>query len=189
MSTTARYQTTRLAPGRHRDAKHGVCAMELASMLAEERFTDHPQNVCAVVAAFLRGYNDALSDRLRQQLFGIAATVVDSRVADPRVRAARAEALHEYAVEVWRTRRWKLPDQPFFAPENAFGDLEAAGSYVGRRARRDVAVHDRTVAFVEALLRLAPEPDGQRGALSGLGAGVEPLADGRDQREPEPQAG
>lgn len=181
-----RFQTARLARGRHRDAREGVCAMELSSLLADERFTDHPQTVCPAVAAFLRGYNDALSDRRRQELFGLAAAVVGSRTADAAVRAARAEALHDWSVEVWRARRWRLPYEPFFAPRNGFGDLEAAGAYVGRCARRSRAVHEGTLAFVESLVAsaaAAAEPHRQRGALAGLGAGVEPLADRRDERQ------
>ena len=183
------HQTAKLAKGRHRGPRHGVCAMELSSLLAGERFSDHPQQVCPVVAAFLRGYNDSLTDHRRQELFAIAAAVVGSRTYDTPTREHRAEALHAYAVDVWRDRRWRLPYAPFFTPENGFGDLEAAGYYVGRRARRNRTVHERTVTFVEDLIRRAPEPHAEGGAAAGLGPGVEPLADGGDQREPEPQAG
>jgi hypothetical protein len=43
--------------------------MELASMLAGEPFSDQPKSVCPVVAAFLRGYNDAVDDETRQDLY------------------------------------------------------------------------------------------------------------------------
>ena len=152
-----RHQTTVLARGRHRSAEHGVCAMELSSMLGDERFTDHPQRVCPAVAAFLRGYNDALSPSLRQELFGIAAAVVGSRTRDPEVRRERHLALLRHAFDVWAARRRRLPWPPTFTPENAFGDLEDAGAYVGRLARRDRAVHERTVAFVEALVQSTPD--------------------------------
>lgn len=153
------HQTTMLGPGRHRDPSHGVCAMELSSLLADERFTDHPQSVCPAVAAFLRGYNDALPSALRQELFAVAATVVGSRTRDARVRHERQLALLGWPVEVWARRRWRLPWPPTFAPENAFADLEQAGAYVGRAARRDRKVHERTVAFVEQLVRRPPEAD------------------------------
>jgi len=146
-------KTTVLARGRHRSPAHGVCAMELSSMLGEERFTDHPQRVCPVVAAFLRGYNDALPAPLRQELFGLAASVIDSRTADAAVRADRQAALLAWPVEVWAARRWRVPWPPTFAPENAFSDLEEAGAYVARAARRNRAVHERTVALVERLVR------------------------------------
>ncbi len=154
------HQTTVLAKGRHRSARQGVCAMELSSMLGDERFTDHPQCVCPAVAAFLRGYNDAVTQRLRQELFGIAASVVDSRHPDPEVRRDRADALLGWPLQVWARRRWRLPWPPTFTPENAFGDLEDAGAYVGRAARRNRAVHERTLAFLErtAMQRVDDEP-------------------------------
>jgi hypothetical protein len=165
-----RHQTVVLARGRHRHAGAGVCAMELSSMLAEERFTDHPQSVCPVVAAFLRGYNDALNTRMRQELFGIAASVVGSRSLDPAVREARAAALHGWTFTVWRDRPHRLPWPPVFPQANAFGDLEAAGAYVGRAARRRRDVHDRTVAFVESLLEAGPPADPDPGGARGVGA-------------------
>ena len=145
-------KTTVLARGRHRDAAHGVCAMELSSMLGEERFSDHPQRVCPVVAAFLRGYNDALPTPLRQELFGLASTVIDSRTRDPQVRADRQSALLDWPVRIWARRRLRLPWPPTFTPENAFADLEEAGAYAGRAARRSRAVHERTFAFIEELV-------------------------------------
>jgi hypothetical protein len=42
--------------------------MELASMLAGERFSDRPRSVSRALAAFLRGYNDLLDDKRRQDL-------------------------------------------------------------------------------------------------------------------------
>ena len=139
---SVRHQTTVLARGRHRSAEHGVCAMELSSMLGDERFTDHPQRVCPAIAAFLRGYNDALPAHLRV------------------------------------ARRRRLPWPPTFTPENAFGDLEEAGAYVGRLARRDRGVHERTVAFVEALVQSVPEPTPPAAELPVLPTAPDALASG-----------
>ena len=36
--------------------------MELASMLAGERFSDAPESVCPVVADFMRTYSDLVDD-------------------------------------------------------------------------------------------------------------------------------
>jgi hypothetical protein len=157
-SRSRSFQTITLARGRHRHPRHGVCAMELSSMLGDEHFTDHPQRVCPVVAAFLRGYNDALTQPLRQELFGIAAAVVGSRTPDAASRRERAGALLGWTLDVWAGRRWHLPWPPSFPPEPGFADLEAAGAYVGRVARRNRAVHDGTVRFVEDLVRQPEEP-------------------------------
>src|SRR5690349_12927220 len=47
------FQTVHLKRGRHLSPDHGVCVMELASMLSGERFTDRPRSVSPVIAAFL----------------------------------------------------------------------------------------------------------------------------------------
>jgi hypothetical protein len=67
--------------------------MELASMLAGERFSDRPRSVCPVIAGLLRAYNDAVDDGRRGDLYGPAAEAVgtrDSR-ATRRARLARCE--------------------------------------------------------------------------------------------------
>ena len=152
------HQTTTLSPGRHRSPSLGVCAMELASLLGGERFSDHPTRVCAVLAAFLRGYNDETSARRRQDLYGVAAAVVDSRTADPTVRAERALVLLTHAFDAWRNRGLRHLGVALDTPGlTGFADIEAAGACVGRLARRDRALHERTVALVEELAQ-GPDP-------------------------------
>jgi hypothetical protein len=65
--------------------------MELASMLAGERFSDHPRCVSPVVAAFVRVYNDLVDDRRRHDLYQYAAAAVGSRsgASSERSRAQR----------------------------------------------------------------------------------------------------
>jgi hypothetical protein len=72
----ASHQTVRIGAGRHDSPDDGACVMELASMLAGERFSDHPRSVSAVIGAFLRTYNDAVPDDRRQDLYPLAAQVV-----------------------------------------------------------------------------------------------------------------
>jgi hypothetical protein len=96
MMGDANFQTVRLARGRHRCAEDGACVMELASMLAGERFTDRPKAVCPVIAAFLRGYNDALPDGERDEPYRFAVMVLGS--ARPwRARRERARRLARWA--------------------------------------------------------------------------------------------
>jgi hypothetical protein len=84
------HQTVRLAPGRHARPEEGACVMELASMLAGERFTDHPRAVSGVIAWFLRAYNDGIDAERRRDLYPYAAMVVGSR-ASRRTERARLE--------------------------------------------------------------------------------------------------
>jgi hypothetical protein len=66
----------RLEPGSHRSPTDGVCIVELASMIAGERFSDSPHCVCRVIAAFLRGWNDRAGYADRQRLHPYASRVI-----------------------------------------------------------------------------------------------------------------
>jgi hypothetical protein len=92
------YQTITLSKGKHDSPEDGACAMELASMLAGEPFSDHPRSVCPVIGSFLRAYNDRIDDRRRQDLYAYAAKVVGSRASQD-VQHARAERLSAWAFE------------------------------------------------------------------------------------------
>lgn len=73
------HQTIKLSKGRHASPEEGACVVELASMLAGEHFSDHPNSVCPVIAALLRNYNDRIDDRRRQDLYPYAAKIVGTR--------------------------------------------------------------------------------------------------------------
>src|ERR1700722_3440850 len=83
------HQVARLGKGSHDGPGSVVCVMELASMLAGDRFTDRPPSVCPLVGALLRTYNDKLDNRKRQDLYRYAADSVGSR-GDHRLQARRA---------------------------------------------------------------------------------------------------
>src|SRR3954451_5152005 len=93
------HQTVRLARGRHRSPDQGACAVELASMLGGERFSDRPKCVSRVVAAFLRNYNDHVYDSRRQDLFEYASLAVGTR-ASRRVEVERAQRCLDWLA--WR---------------------------------------------------------------------------------------
>jgi hypothetical protein len=90
------FQTVRLGAGSHSSPAHGACVMELASMLAGERFSDHPRTVCPVIAGFLRSYNDRLPECDLDQLYALAPLVLGS-ASTRSVRRDRAFRLLEWA--------------------------------------------------------------------------------------------
>jgi hypothetical protein len=92
------HQTARLGPGRHRDPGEVVCVMELASMLAGERFSDRPSTVCPIVGAVLRAYNDDIDDQRRQDLYRYAADSLGTR-GDFLLQRRRAQAALDWARE------------------------------------------------------------------------------------------
>jgi hypothetical protein len=93
---TTGHQTVVLRKGRHDSPDRGACVIELASMLAGERFSDRPKSVCPVIAGFLRGYNDLLPDGEEAELYAYAARVVGTSSSGP-VRRERARLLLEWA--------------------------------------------------------------------------------------------
>ena len=97
------FQTITLSKGKHDSPQDGACAMELASMLAEEPFSDRPQSVCPVIGSFLRAYNDRIDDGRRQDLYAYAAKVVGSRASQD-VEHARAERLRAWTLELHWSR-------------------------------------------------------------------------------------
>ena len=55
-------KSIQLASGSHRSVEDGMCAMEAASYIAGEPFTDHPSCSCPVITAFLISWNDSIKD-------------------------------------------------------------------------------------------------------------------------------
>ena len=151
------HQTVRLSPGRHRSPDDGACVMELASMLAGEPFTDRPQSVCPVIAAFLRSYNDGVDDERRRDLYRFASEAVGTR----------DQALHELRSLIcreWIARRHRtLARGPFRLLPAGWRTLGAglgdppigatAGRMAARLARRDgAAAHRDTLELVDRLI-------------------------------------
>lgn len=114
-----------LVAGRHVRPADGACFMEFASVLAGERFSDHPRCTHALLAALARAVNDTVDDATRQQLLPLVPTVIGVR---------RPHALLSAATVVTMTGRALL-----VAPDSA--QLRAAHTRAKRRlaARRGPA--------------------------------------------------
>lgn len=83
------HQIVRLRPGRHVSPEQGACVVEVASLLAGERFSDNPRSVCPVIACFMRTLNDSIPEDRLQELYPYAATIVGTR-GDRGLRRERA---------------------------------------------------------------------------------------------------
>jgi len=155
------YQTIKLSKGKHTDPDDGACVMELASMLADEPFTDHPASVCPVIGSFLRSYNDSIDSERRQDLYEYASKVVGSRT-DACTQQRRAARLSEWAEEMQRIRRsWFL----FRSPLRAIGRLrrppiDATGTYaVHSIPRHTDRTHVSVLALIDELLEMPARDD------------------------------
>jgi hypothetical protein len=145
------HQTITLSAGRHRGPEDGACAMELASMLAGEPFSDHPESVSPVIAGFLRSYNDHVNPERRQDLYLYAAQAVGTR-ADTGTEQIRAEMCLRWARATCdpaprrvRVLHWLLrcqgPDvDGVYAARAALATLDAA------------VAHRRALAFLDELI-------------------------------------
>jgi hypothetical protein len=149
--TPVSHQTIKLSRGRHSSPEHGACVMELASMLAGEGFSDHPRSVSRPIASLLRGYNDLVDDRRREDLYRYAAQAVGT-AGPPAVEDARAARLLEWADRMWqrRTSRWVLDRLRLRRVcQERSTDPEPAGTYAVHAIRK---VNDETHAEVLALI-------------------------------------
>ncbi len=185
----ASHQTTRLAPGRHGGPGEEVCVMELASMLAGERFSDRPKSVCPLIGAFLRAYNDNVDDERRQDLYRFAAQAVGTR-GDFELQRERAEvaldAAREAREEAPKGKRLLEPELDAGPEEIADYVLEsmARRAYSRYRSRRfDDASHERVVALLDRLIAIGDSPafDALLGEL--VEQAGEPVEDGGGYEE------
>jgi hypothetical protein len=156
--TRVTHQTIKISKGRHASPHDGACVMELASMLAGERFSDHPKSACPVISSFLRTYNDSVDDDRRQALYAIASQVVGTR-GPKEVARARAEHLGSTLLDL-RLRRhpWTR-----LVPERVRASLSPRLDMVPARTARMIAVNEGRMqlnvrATIDDLLRIGADP-------------------------------
>jgi hypothetical protein len=65
-----------LSRGKHSGPRKGACFMEFASLLAGERWSDHPACTHPLLAAVARHVNDYTSDAGRSRLAGLIPSVI-----------------------------------------------------------------------------------------------------------------
>jgi hypothetical protein len=164
------YQTIRLSKGKHTSKEHGACVMELASMLADEPFSDHPAAVCPVIGSLLRAYNDSIDDRRRQDLYGYAARIVGSR-GTTEVERMRTEHLTAWLATP-PTRRWTRFMFPArlraMSPKPPL-DVLGAGAVRSLNVHDD-RTHENMLELIDDLLAMgaderAPSAGGPAGTL------------------------
>jgi hypothetical protein len=163
--------TITLSKGSHPSPDAGLCAMEAVAYAAGEPHSDAPQCACPVIAAFVRGLNDAIDDDSRR------TALLRHRI--PRLVGTRANAATEHARSLlaldWMIRHWlptwldltpsraehatALRSLPEITDENA----SAAGEVV--RAARDA---ERDAAWAAAWDALRPTVERLQDDAAGL---------------------
>jgi hypothetical protein len=170
------HQTIKLSKGKHSSPETGACVMELASMLAGESFTDHPQSVCPAIAGFLRSYNDSVDDRRRQDLYPYAAKAVGSRTT-PVIERERARRLLSWASDMQRARGWSrfmFPNRLGPAVLQAQLDPETAGAHAAKSIRKHTEeTHSSALRLIDELLEIGPRT-ARVGPLPAMACDAEP---------------
>jgi hypothetical protein len=139
------HQTVRLARGRHASRHAGVCVMELASMLADEPFSDRSSSVSPTIGAFLRTYNDGLDDERRQDLYASAAAIVGSA----RRRSVERERINR-CLEFALAHHGRRPSS---RASLALATPEPAGAWAAMAALESGA-HEEALKLVDDLVAL-----------------------------------
>ena len=121
--------------------------MELASMLADEPFSDRPGNASRVIGAFLRTYNDGLDDKRRQDLYALASLIVGT-AGSRAIEKDRASRCLEFAQSLGVR-------PPAGRAAIGIATPEASGSLAALAALRtgpSREVHARTLEFARELV-------------------------------------
>jgi hypothetical protein len=140
-----------LSRGKHRSPRKGACFMEFASLLAGERWSDHPACTHPLVAAVARHVNDYTSDAGRARLADLIPSVIgltgddlhiDARIALGSARlalpVAAAERQHVLAVGVLSCERVlaELDGRPVGTLEEQSRSALAKASHAARWAEQ-----------------------------------------------------
>jgi hypothetical protein len=99
----------RLGKGHHSAGSMTPCAMEAASWLAAEPWSDHPRTVHPVIARVARRVNDTVTDEERQGLWPLVLASLDTRrrgrlVLGWRLSRCARQASKQYPADA---RRWQ----------------------------------------------------------------------------------
>jgi len=104
MSPTLDLETLQLKKGAHSKFEDGACIMEAVAYVAGEPWSDHPACASPVISAFLRSYNDSVSDEVRQTLKPFIPRLVGT-ASTPEVESRRAIMATDWLIRV-HTPAW-----------------------------------------------------------------------------------
>jgi hypothetical protein len=113
-----------LSRGKHRSPRKGACFMELASVLAGERWSDHPACTHPLLAALARHVNDYTSDAGRQRLAGLIPSVIGLTGDDLRIDARIALRSAIAALPVVSAERQRVMAVGVLACERVLAELD-----------------------------------------------------------------
>ena len=181
-----------LSRGKHRNPRKGACFMEFASVLAGERWSDHPACTHPLLAAVARHVNDDTSDAGRSRLIPLIPSVIGLTGDDLRIDAEIALGAATLALPVVAAERQgvlavgvltcervlaELDGRPLGALEAPSRSALAQAPHAAKWAERFVG---RTPAAVLTAKRFRQQaaPTIVRNAVAGIAQACVPDPDG-----------
>jgi len=113
-----------LSRGKHRSPRKGACFMEFASVLAGERWSDHPACTHPLLGAVARYVNDYTSDQGRQRLATLVPSVIGLTGDDPHVDARIALRCATTALPVVSAERQRVMAVAVLAADRVLAGLD-----------------------------------------------------------------
>jgi hypothetical protein len=152
-----------LSRGKHRSPRKGACFMELASVLAGERWSDHPACTHPLLAALARHVNDNTTDAARPRLAGLIPSVIGLTGDDLRIDARIALRAARTALPVVAADRQRVMAVGVLACERVLADLDGrpAGD-LQEASRSALARAPHAWAWAERFAAHGGGPSGRR---------------------------
>jgi hypothetical protein len=113
-----------LSRGKHRSPRKGACFMEFASLLAGERWSDHPVCTHPLLAAVARHVNDYTSDAGRSRLTDLIPSVIGLNGDDLHIDARIALRSATMALPVVAAERQRVMAVSVLASERVLAELD-----------------------------------------------------------------
>ena len=156
-----------LSPGKHRSPRSGACFMEFASLLAGERWSDHPACTHPLLAEVAQHVNDYTSDAGRPRLVTLIPSVIGLTGDDPHIDARIALGSATLALPVVSAERQRVMAVSVLACERVLAGLD--GRAVGalqEQSRAALAQVPDAGKMGHTIHQRYPEPHDLRKALS-----------------------
>jgi hypothetical protein len=113
-----------LSRGKHRSPRKGGCFMEFASLLAGERWSDHPSCTHPLLAAVARHVNDYTTDAGRSRLVELIPSVIGLTGDDLHIDARIALGSARMALPVAAADRQRVLAVAVLSCERVLADLD-----------------------------------------------------------------
>lgn len=157
-----------LSPGKHRNPRKGACFMEMASFLAGEKWSDHPECTHPLLASEARMVNDSVSDAARQRLISMIPDVIGLTCDDVRVDAMLALHCARSALPVSALSRQHVLAVGILTCERILAEIEERPfTSIGQESRAVLDLVPEAERWARTFSSgMSPSPDAFRGTAA-----------------------